>query len=296
MPPLLAFAPVLRHRLAPFWFALGGIFILSVMDVGLKYLGPHYSTLQLTFLRFLSGSMLVIPLYIALFPGWPSRAAIRTNLWRGAIIVFSATSFFYALQTLPLAEAVAFAFLTPLFLALFGVLILKETLSGGTLAGLALGFIGMAVMTFGARSGVPLHLPGALAATFSALAYALALVLLRQRAQQDALMTIILFQNLVPCALLATPAVLHWGPLRAGDWQVFGALAAFGLLGHALMGLAFKRAEASRLAVMEYSGLLFAGVFGYVFFHEKPGLSTLIGSGLILSGTFMAMRRSAERG
>ena len=123
---------------------------------------------------------------------------------------------------------------------------------------------------------------------------ALALVLLRQRAQKDALVTIIVFQNVVPAAMMLLPAVSVWTPPVPDDLGIFAVIGVLGIIGHLLLGLAFKRAEAARLAPTEYSALLFAILFGYLLFAEVPGLVTLAGAALIVIGTALAMRQDVQ--
>lgn len=268
------------------------------MDALLKAAGSRYPTFQLAFLRFAAGFLWTAGAVLILRPGFPSRDAIRTNALRGTIGAMTATCFFYALQTLPLAEAIAFSFLSPLFLALFGALILSEALGRYTAYGLGFGFIGMIVMTFGQGAsgglfGGALHLPGVAAATLSAITYAFGLVLLRQRAQQDQLIIIVLFQTMIPAFLLAIPALMVWQPVKPADLAAFAAIGFLGLIGHMLLAHAFKRAEAAVLAPAEYSALVFAAFLGFVFFAETPGLATFLGASLVILGTIVAMRRSA---
>ncbi len=281
----------------PFLLALGGIAVLCIMDAIIKAVGARYPTFQLAFLRFVAGSIWTVAAVAIIKPGFPSKDTIRVNTLRGVIGLVTATSFFYALQTLPLAETIAFSFLSPLFLALFGVLILGEAIRRETYGGLALGFIGMLVMTFGygITTGGPLisaslHPPGVLAAIGSAISYAFGLVLLRQRAQQDALILIVLFQTMVPTILLIGPAWWVWKPVLTTDIWLFLIIGGLGLCGHMLLANAFKRAEASRLAPAEYSALVIAAILGFVFFREVPGIATLVGATLVISGTLVAMR------
>lgn len=282
-------------RVHPALISIAGIGVLSAMDVLLKIVGARYPTFQLVFMRFGFGLLFALGAWMMLRPAWPDRAAIRANLMRGTIVAFTGTFFFFALQTLPLAEAVALSFLSPLFLALFGAMILGEKVGPFTIAGLILGVLGMLVMTLGKRiADVPLYIPGALAAIASAVSMALALVLLRQRAQKDALITIIVFQNAVPALMMLLPALSVWTPPSAGDLTLFTLIGALGLVGHLLLGLAFKRAEAARLAPTEYSALLFAILFGFFIFSEVPGLMTLAGAVLIVIGTALAMRQDAR--
>lgn len=283
---------MILDRLHPVLVAILGIGILSVMDALLKHVGVHYPTFQLVFLRFLFGSMAALAFWLGLRPPRPSREAIRTNLLRGCVGSLTATTFFYSLQTLPLAEAIAFSFLSPLFLALFGGLILGEIVGRNTMIGLAIGFLGMVVMVLSKGIGTTgFHLFGAMAAIASALFYALSLTLLRQRARQDALITIVAFQNAVPALILALPAAFVWVAPRPADLLVFALIALLGVGGHYTMGMAYRREEANKLAVAEYSALLYAASLGFVFFGELPGWSTLAGTLLIVAGTALAMRR-----
>lgn len=283
-----------RHAIL---YSLAGIGVLTGMDVLLKIVGARYPTFELTFLRYVGGSISAICVWLYVRPPLLSWQATRINIGRGLIVSVSATCFFFTLQTLPLAEAVAFSFLSPLFLALFGAVLLGEKIGVYTLIGLVFGLSGMGVMVFGlgqqggAGSGVALYIPGAIAGLVSALTYALALVLLRQRAQQDALITIVTFQNIVPGIVLAIPAILVWQPVLLGDIPIFLLIGAMGVGGQILLANAFKRAEAARLAPFEYTALIYASVFGFVFFGEIPGLATLLGAGLIIIGTTIAMRR-----
>lgn len=283
---------MMLDRLHPVFVAIIGIGILCTMDALLKHVGAHYPTFQLVFLRFLFGSMAALAFWLALRPPRPSREAIRINLMRGCVGAMTATTFFYSLQTLPLAEAIAFSFLSPLFLALFGGLILGESIGRNTMIGLAIGFLGMIVMVLSKGAGTAgFHLLGTLSAIASAIFYALSLTLLRQRARQDALITIVAFQNIVPAFILAIPAAFVWVEPRPADLAVFVVIALLGVGGHYIMGMAFRREEANKLAVAEYSALLYAATFGFFFFGEIPGWSTFSGTVLIVLGTALAMRR-----
>jgi drug/metabolite transporter (DMT)-like permease len=286
---------MILDRLHPALVAILGIGILTSMDALLKHLGPNFHTFQLVFLRFLLGIMATTAVWLYLRPPLPSRQAVKINVLRGVIGAVTATTFFYGVQTLPLAEAIAFSFLSPLFLALFGALLLKEIVGRYTMIALGVGFLGMLVMVFGQGvSGTTLHMPGVLAVITSAVCYAFGLVLLRQRARADALITIVFFQTLVPATIMATPAFMVWKPVTLAQVGVFALIGMLGVAGHLLLGMAFRRAEASRLAVAEYSALIYATLLGFVFFDEVPGLATLAGTVLIVIGTVLAMRERAS--
>jgi drug/metabolite transporter (DMT)-like permease len=265
-------------RLHPAVLAILGIGVLSVMDALIKYVGARYPTFQLVFLRFSFGFVVASAIWLWQRPARPTGDAIKANILRGFIGLATATSFFYALQTLPLAETIAFSFLSPLFLAGFGSLLLGEKLGTGILLGLVVGFAGMVVMVLGQGGlGGTLPISGILAAIGSAITYALSLTLLRQRAQQDALITIVTFQHVVPFLAMAAPAYAVWVSPSISDLGIYAVMAVLGVCGHLLMGMA-------------YSALIYATLLGFLMFDEIPGPATLAGTALIVVGTLLAMR------
>jgi S-adenosylmethionine uptake transporter len=268
--------------------------LLSLMDALIKMVSVRYPTLQIAWLRFASGLVSATLLVIVTRPGWPGRETIIYNGTRSALVVFVATLFFYALSVLPLAEATALSFLSPLFIVLFSVLLLGERFDSRIGIALVFGLIGM-LMIAGARVGDARLTSeawlGAGAAVLSALGYGLTIVLLRARAQRDPIPTIVFFQNIGPVLLLAVPAFYVWVQPTGVDLAVFGAIGAIGVAGHYLLALAFARAEAARLAPVTYVSLAWGTFYGYLFFSDLPTLISLAGATLIVIGTLATRKR-----
>lgn len=277
--------------------AIAGDGLLSLMDAIIKSLTTRYPTFQIAFLRFSSGLIWASLLVAFVRPGWPSREAVIYNATRSVLVVITATSFFYALSQLPLADAVALSFLSPMFIALFGAVFLKEHIDSRIAFGLLTGFAGMMLIA-GARVGAGTYTAGAIygtaACVVSAVAYALTLVLLRARALRDALSIIVWFQNLGPAVLLAPVAALVWITPTLQDLALFALIGFIGVAGHMLIASAFARAEAARLAPVHYTTLIWGVVFGYVFFSDLPGAATLAGAGFIVLGTIVTHRRKPK--
>src|SRR5262245_3182175 len=159
--------------------AAAGIAVLSAMDAVIKGMAAHYPVLQVAFGRFLCGSLVALAVVAVLRPGWPSRETVLANGLRSVVAVFTATTFFYALQQLPLAEALVLSFLAPMFVALFGMLLLREEVDRRIVGALAVGFLGTLVVVFGQGVGAAAarSWSGVGAALASAVLYALSLVL-----------------------------------------------------------------------------------------------------------------------
>jgi S-adenosylmethionine uptake transporter len=115
--------------------------------------------------------------------------------------------------------------------------------------------------------------------------------MLRHRATRDPLAQIILFQNLGPALILALPALWVWTPPTSADLWLFALLGTIGVAAHTMLAHAFARVEAARLAPIGYVTLVWAVLFGFLFFAELPGLATVAGALLIVLGALVTRRR-----
>jgi S-adenosylmethionine uptake transporter len=264
------------------------------MDAMIKSVATAHPTTQIVFMRYACGMPWALAFLLWTRPPVPSAEMLRAHVLRGVLVTITAFLFFYALATLPLAEAITLSFLSPLFLAVLASLILKEPIQKPVLIAIAVGFVGMGVIVAGKIGGGEFDLVrvlGIAAATSSALAYAANLVLLRKRAQTDPFGLIILFQNLFPLIIITPFAWAVWEVPETRSWTMFLGIGAFGLAGHLCMAWAFKHANAGPLGVLEYTALVWSAGLGYLVFAEVPAWTTWAGAGLIVAACLMAMRR-----
>ncbi|MFZ4650955.1 MAG: DMT family transporter [Rubrivivax sp.] len=266
------------------------------MDTLVKLLAPRFDAVQLTFVRFVSGSVFALALWAWHRTPMPARASWPLHGLRALLLLAALVSWFFAIKHLPLVQAVAVGYTAPIFIALLAMLVLRERPSRWVGVSLALGALGVGVglwpeLRTSDSAGSSLRVQGMLAAALSAVCYAGVIVLARHQAQRDALWSIMLVQNLLPTAMLAGPAALAWQPMAAAD---LGPVVAIGLLATGgLMALtwAFTHVEASRAAPLEYTGLLWAGLLGWFVFGEQPGPYQLASAALIVLGALLLLRR-----
>ena len=126
-----------------------GIGLLSLMDATIKGLSDRYGVTEIAFARYLVGTVVMAGVLGALRPGWPSAETWRTNGLRAVLVVATALCFFHGLSVLPLAEALALSFLSPVFIALFAALLLRERVRPPVWAGLVVGFLGVGIVVAG---------------------------------------------------------------------------------------------------------------------------------------------------
>jgi S-adenosylmethionine uptake transporter len=289
-------APSAAHQLRlAVTLALIGEGVLTAMDTVIKALTAHYPTFEIAFLRFACGSLFATVYYLAAGRPHITDAALKYHGMRAALVVVTASSFFYALSVLPIADAMALSFISPLFVVLFGVVLLGETLRTGVVLALAAGLAGMLVIISG-KLGTGTYtasaLTGVAAVLLSAVTYALVLILLRARANVDPVPVIALMQNLLPALLLAPFAFAVWRTPTNAHVALFLVVGAMGVSGHLLLTHAFKRAEVGRLAPIHYTILVWGILFGWLFFNEVPGQTTLFGAVLIIVATLLAQGRA----
>jgi drug/metabolite transporter (DMT)-like permease len=268
--------------------------LLTLMDAMIKSLAPRYNAIEIAFLRYAFGMFGASVYAFTTRPGWPSREATIYNGLRAVLIVFTATTFFFALGKLPLADAIAMSFISPALTAVLGVLILSERLDWRIILALGGGFLGMLLIVGSKLGSAGPHndvLVGAIAVFLAAVGYSLNVIMLRHRATRDPLAQIILFQNLGPALILALPALWVWRTPTLPDLAQFAVLGTIGVIAHTMLAHAFARVEATRLAPVGYVTLVWGVLFGFFFFAEVPSLATLAGSALIVVGTLFAQRR-----
>ncbi len=287
------FCPVSRPAL----HAVLGIALLSFMDAIIKALVIRLPVLEIAFLRYLVGSFVMVAILGVARPGWPDRESLKANALRAVVVVITAASFFYALGQLPLAETLILSFISPVVTALLAALLLGERIDRRILAALGAGFAGVALIVLpGLVGGDPGHvrsgsLPGVVAVIVSAIGYSASNVLLRARAQRDPLLTIVGIQNLAPAAMLAGPAAFLWVTPGPSDWALIAAVGSLGVGGHLFLARAYARAEATRLAALDYTALIWAVLIGLLVFGEVPTIWVGFGGVLILSAALLATRR-----
>lgn len=295
MPLAGAVADPRTHALALAAAALAAACFIG-MDGTAKLLGERYGTVQVTFLRFLTGALYAVPLWLWKRTPMPARPQWRWHLLRSGLLLVALLTWFDALQKLPLVQAVGVGYTAPLFIALLAMWVLHERPSRWIWAALAMGALGVGVALWPELSST--HLPGSdarlwgmAAAGVSAITYAGVVVVARHQAQHDALWTILLVQNLLPVLVLAVPMVWLWQPMLASDIPILllmGALATGGML---CITWAFSHIEASRAAPVEYTGLVWAALMGFLVFGEVPTVWSLGSAALITLGCLLLIRR-----
>jgi S-adenosylmethionine uptake transporter len=276
-------------------FAAGclGIALFSVMDAVMKHLVVEIGTYNALVWRNGTGALIAGALFFATRQNWPGRPAMRIHLTRGLVGTVMALLFFWGLGRVPLAQAIALAFIAPLIALYLAAALLKERIERRALFASMLGVAGVVVI-FAGQAEADLGreaVLGSLAILASACLYAYNIILMRQQAQVARPLEVAFFMSgitavtlgLAAPVLAVVPAAEHWPAI------VSGALLAFGSL--LLLAWAYRRAQAQHLAPVEYTSFIWAAALGWLVFGESVSWLTLAGAVLIVAACLIAAGR-----
>ncbi|HUR40134.1 MAG TPA: DMT family transporter [Verrucomicrobiae bacterium] len=258
------------------------VLLLSLMDAGLKALSPHYSPLQVAALRG-GASWPLVTAWILLRSGVGALKPVRwsLHLLRGAIGVTMMTAFVYALRELPLTTAYTLFFIAPLLITLMSRPLLGETIGLHRWVAIVGGFVGVLVALRPSTGGA--GIVASLCVIAAASGYALSAITVRVLARTDspeAMVFWVITLMTLGAGVLAGPG---WMPVRLEHGWLIAAVGLTGALGQFAITGAFVRGEASVLAPLEYTALVWSVAFDALLWAVLPEAATWLGAAIIVA-------------
>ena len=281
-------------KIGGFLLCVAGMALLCVMDAVAKALGQHLGTFQIAFVRY-GGAAVWLALYMALTgETWPLLRNWRRHLLRGLLMVATACLFFYGVTHLPLAICTALAMSAPIYVSLAGIVFFKERPSARLGIAILLGIAGSAVMVIGGDYSAASDIWGWVAGLLAPITYAAAIVLLKHHADDEGAAALTLSPAVV-AAIVALPLAAPGFVLPPmAMWPLMALIGLLGAGGFVLLTIGLRTTSASRFAIVDYLSLLWAALFGFVFFAEVPELRFWIGGALIVSACALGMRAPSK--
>lgn len=289
-----------------------GVFIFSLQDAIIKQVSGGYALTEVVFLR----SCIGLPILLVLVHrevGWRSLLASSHLLalaLRALIMLGAYTAYYMAFPALPLADAVALYFTVPLFVTALAAPVLGEHIGWKVWAAVVLGFAGVLVML---QPGTGLFEPAALLSLVSAALYGTAMLMARKMGNRLPTSVMAFYQNgffLLGAALAAGalhlagiehathPSVAFlvrpWVLPTWSDGLLIGICGVVAATGTMFLTAAYRVARSSTVTPFEYTGILWAPLWGYLFFAEVPRFTTFVGAAIILVAGLMAMRMARK--
>ncbi len=260
-----------------------GYSLFAIQDAIVKWLVADYSVPQVLFIR--SVVILVVAGFLVRRLKHPSilkSAHRRSLLLRAALMLAAWMAFYSAARHLGLAEITTMYFSAPIIVIFLSILVLKENVSPMRWFACIAGFIG--VMLAANPTETPSLVP-AVMVLFAGFCWAWSTVLVRLVSRSESTLNQMLATGVL--FAIACGATLPWVwkmPDLAG-WSLMLGLGVISALGQYLLYEGFRHAPASTLAPIEYSGLVWAFLYGYLIWSEVPTVNVVAGALIIVSSS-----------
>jgi drug/metabolite transporter (DMT)-like permease len=302
-----------NETLAGVLFAVGGTLIFSVNDMAIKFLSGGYALHQVILIRAIVAMTFILIVVHVSERGWSQIATSRpgTHLLRVGIVMVSNVTFFVGLAAMPLADAVAVAYVSPIVVTLLSIVFLGEKVGPRRWAAVIVGMLGVLVML---RPGAGVIQPAALLVLISAVLYASGNLLARHMGGTESAMTLSFYVQagfiVVSVSMglwvgdghLATDDNLWaflfrpwiWPPLA--DLKYFIATGLAVGIGGLMVTQAYRTVEAGLVAPFEYVGMPMAIFWGLVIFGTFPDATGWVGIAMICgSGLYVIWRETVRK-
>ena len=285
----------IRSPLAAIGWMLAAVATFSLMDAGMKQLAAHYPPLQVTMLRG-AASLPFVLVWVLATAGARSIVPVRwgLHLLRGVLGMVMIGCFVYALKRMPLSTAYTLYFVAPLLVAALSVPLLGEKVGPRRWTAIGIGLLGVVVVL---RPGVDglVSLPG-LMVLLAATAYAIAAVTVSLLTRTDTPQSMVVWFLAIMAVGAGLAAIPGWVPLRWEHAALILGMGLAGAFGQIALTSAFMRGDASMIAPLEYTGLVWVIAWDWLLWQTLPDTATWTGAAIIVASGLYLLRRERTVG
>ena len=265
--------------------------MLPIMDGVAKYLSSSLPVLQITWARYFFTVLIILPTMVLFFKN-NLRLSEKPKLQiiRGVLLFVANILFFYSISKISLSKALTLAFIAPLIVTIFSPIFLNEKVGFNRWVAVMIGFFGCLIVI---RPGlIDFNL-----ATFAALGtgsmYGFYLIVTRKLSNVDNPLLTLLFTGIVGALIGSFVIPFYWVMPSSDQWLFLFLIGFFASIGHLLLILSLKLADASKLAPFGYFEILPNVIIGFYFFNNVPDIFHLSGLVLIIgSGVYIFKKES----
>lgn len=270
---------------------LGGTVFFALMTVAIKLASASLHTFEIAFFRNFFGLIAALPLLLHHGPELLKTTQFPRYLFRCTIGVTSMMAGFWAIGHLPLAQAVALSYSTPIFVTIAAVVFLHEQVRARRWAAVAVGFVGVIIII---RPGSTDFSAGTLVALIAAVLSGIVSVQIKLLSRTEPADRIVLLTTLlwVPMSLLPALTVWEWPHGIVWVWVI--AAGFLGTGGHMLWTRALKIGDVSALTPISFTQLPIVAVAGWLLFQEPLDRWTALGAGVIFAANAYIAHRESQ--
>lgn len=266
-----------------------GMLMFALNDTMGKWLVASYGLGQVVLLRSLAALVILVPMvWMAGLPALTKAERPWMQLARVVCSTAEVFCFYYAVMYLPLADVMTYWLAAPIYVAALSPLLLGDHVGWRRWTAIAIGFVGVIITL--EPSAAMFTAPAVISIIGSA---AFAFMMISGRFLRGTPDTTLVFFQVMGAGLAGLAfAPFDWSPIQSGfDLGLLGLLGIVAMAAHMLVNRALKISDAATVAPLQYTLLLWAVIFGFLFFGDVPRLTMLIGAALIVaSGLFIFIR------
>ncbi len=263
--------------------------LFAIMSTCISSLSEHLPSPQIVFMRNALSLLMLLP--IALYHGMRAMRTARLNrhFWRAFVGLIGMELWFLALSLMPLNEATALSYISPIFATLFAVFLLNERIGIWRVLAIFTGFAGvLIILRPSTEAGMQ---PGAFVALGAAVMWALAGIVVKTLTATDPPWRIVTYMALFMTVLSAPLAIAYWEPLLWSHMPLLVAITVSSTLAQLSMVSAFSRAPMVVLMPFDFMRLVFTAILAYMVFGERLDIWTALGATVIVgSSVFITWR------
>ena len=260
--------------------------MLPIMDGFAKYLSLSLSVLQITWARYFFTVVTVLSLMVIFYrKKLTFSEKPKLQVLRGFLLFIANLLFFYSISVISLSKALTLAFIAPLVVVSLSPFFLKEKVGKKRWIAVILGFLGSIIVI---RPGFIEFNIATLSAVGTGLFYGFYLIITRMLSDSDNPLLTLLYTGIVGALIGSSVLPFVWVNPTASEWIMLFLVGLFATIGHLLLILSLRLAEASKLAPFGYFELIPNIIIGYYFFYNFPDIFDLFGlSFIVVSGLYL---------
>ena len=287
----LSYLRVLTSQNKAITYTLISIFFFSFMGVFIRKSSENIHIMEVIFFRNLLACLIIIPVMSS--SGLASFKMNRPGLfvWRAIFVSIGMFSGFSAITLIPLAQATAISFTTPIFVTILAVFLLGEVIKFRRVAAIFVGFIGMLIIV---QPGVGSISLGIILAFIGAFFHSINLLIVKKLTANESANAIVVWMVIMLVPISVVPAIFVWEWPSALTWLYLWCLAFCGTLGHSFFTRAYSLADITSLQPFQFIKLPMIAFLAWVIFSELPLYWTWLGGLIIFSSTVYITRREAK--
>jgi len=266
---------------------VAAMMVVPFMDAIAKHLSDRYAISQIVWARFFFHFAILAPIVLYTYRGRALRPRQPVlQVVRGGFLLAATVLFFAAIATMPIADALALLFVSPMVVTALSPVLLGEKVGIRRWLAVIVGFFGALIIL---RPGLGVVQTGSLLALGAGCVFAFYALATRKLSGSAPPLVTLAYTAVLGAGLMSLAVVPDWRPPPAGDLALMAAIGAIAAAGHFLLIRAFDYAPASLLAPYSYSEIVMATAISYVWFSDFPdgwtwvGIVVIVGSGIYIS-------------